>query len=223
MALRDKGDQTSQGPKIFRFWNVRENLIPKTAKPWRPKIGSAVWSVVWVCTFVSYLGQHGQAWLPSPFLITQCSICFPIWSAWLCTMPWLANYTFLTSRVTKEAIQPPLVHPNHQQQTVHYCKGAYIVNHSCIWNYQTRGIFLRFEIGLHWLKQVCNFPKIKHSSIWQILRSFLLWTFCSEDFAEVVTFVYTFYFCSFLICTPSVKSPLFSHNLISFDLFLLIF
>ena len=120
MASRDKGDHTSQGPKILRFvkvWNDRENLIPKTAKPWRPKIGSTVWSVVWLCTFVSYLGQHGPAaWLPSPFLIAQCSICFPIWSAWLYTMPWLANYTFLiidiNERVTKEAIQPPLVHQN---------------------------------------------------------------------------------------------------------------
>ena len=120
MASRDKGDHTSQGPKIFRFvkvWNDRENQIPKTAKPWRPKIGSAVWSVVWLCTFVPYLGQHGPAaWLPSPFLIAQCSICFPIWSAWLYTMPWLANYTFLiidiNERVTKEAIQPPLVHQN---------------------------------------------------------------------------------------------------------------
>ena len=42
MASRDKGDHTSQGPKIFRFvkvWNDRENQIPKTAKPWRPKLG----------------------------------------------------------------------------------------------------------------------------------------------------------------------------------------
>ena len=131
MAFMGKGNHTSQGPKIFRFWNIRENLIPKTAKPWRPKIGSALWSVVWLCTFVSYLGQHGPAWLFSPFLIAQCSICFPIWSAWLCTMPWLANYTFLiidiNERVTKEAIQPHLVDQNHKQQTVH-CKGAYLVN-----------------------------------------------------------------------------------------------
>ena len=78
----------------------------------------------------------GPAWLPSPFLIAQCSICFPIWSAWLCTMPWLANYTFLiidiNERVTKEAIQPPLVDQNHKQQTVH-CKGAYLVNRFYSW------------------------------------------------------------------------------------------
>ena len=66
MAFSDKGDHTSQGPKIFRFWNIRENLIPKTAKLWRPKIGSALWSVVWLCTFVSYLGQHGPAYSGSP-------------------------------------------------------------------------------------------------------------------------------------------------------------
>ena len=128
----------------------------------------------------------GPAWLPSPFLIAQCSICFPIWSAWLCTMPWLANYTFLiidiNERVTKEAIQPHLVDQNHKQQTVH-CKGAYLVN--CFYSWlliiihafemiRLEGFFLRFEIGPHWLKEVSNFPKIKHSSIWQILRSFIM-------------------------------------------------
>ena len=150
-------------------------------------------------------------------------------------MPWLANYTFLiidiNERVTKEAIQPHLVDQNHKQQTVH-CKGAYLVNRFHSWlliiihefeMIRLEGFFLRFEIGPHWLKEVSNFPKIKHSSIWQILRSFIM-NFLFGVFCErVVTFVYTFYFCSFLICTPYVKSPLFSHNFISFDLFLLIF